>query len=84
MTIAILLNSCGLYSKYKPVTEVPQHLFGMADSIVAADSIGLGDLSWREMFTDPQLQALIASGLQQNTDLQVAHLKVKEDRKSVV
>lgn len=78
MTIAILLNSCGLYSKYKPVTEVPQHLFGMADSIVAADSTGLGDLSWREMFTDPPLQVLIESGLQQNTDLQVAHLKVKE------
>ena len=74
----VLLNSCGIYSTYKPATEVPDHLFGLTDSTAVADTNSFGNLSWREMFTDPQLQQLIETGLQKNTDLQTAHLKVKE------
>lgn len=76
--LAIILYSCGIYSKYQPETEVPKGLYGSADRLVGTDSMGLGRLGWREMFTDPQLQTLIEAGLQQNTDLQTAHLKVKE------
>lgn len=32
----------------------------------------------RELFTDPQLQALIEKGLENNTDLRTAHLRVQE------
>ena len=38
----------------------------------------MGNLSWREVFTDPQLQTLIEKGLQNNTDLQSAQWRVKE------
>ena len=38
----------------------------------------MGNLSWREVFTDPQLQILIEKGLQNNTDLQSAQWRVKE------
>ncbi len=76
--LAIGMYSCGIYSKYKPQTEVPKGLFGAADTLVASDTASLGNLSWRSMFTDPQLQALIEKGLQNNTNLQTAHLKVQE------
>ena len=76
--LAIGMYSCGIYSKYKPQTEVPKGLFGAADTLVASDTASLGTLSWRSMFTDPQLQALIEKGLQNNTNLQTAHLKVQE------
>lgn len=77
---AVLLSSCGIYSKYKPVEEVPQDLYGLADSREPAgtDTVGLGNLSWRNMFTDPLLQNLIETGLQRNTDLQTAYLKMEE------
>lgn len=78
LAVAVLLNGCGIYSQYKPVTEVPDDLFGLADSTAVADTAGFGDLSWQEVFTDPQLQALIETGLQANTDLQTAYLSVKE------
>lgn len=78
LAAALLFNSCGLYTKYKPATEVPEQLFGLTDSTAVADTNSFGNLSWRNMFTDPQLQALIETGLQQNTDLQTAYLKVKE------
>ena len=35
-------------------------------------------MDWREAFTDPQLQALIEEALDNNTDLQSAHWRMKE------
>lgn len=78
LTVAALtLSSCGIYTKYKPATEVPEKLYG--EEVAAADSLdNIGNLSWREVFTDSQLQALIEQGLQNNTDLQSAQWRVKE------
>ena len=78
LTVAALtLSSCGIYTKYKPVTEVPINLYG--EEVVVTDTLdNMGDLSWREVFTDPQLQTLIEKGLQNNTDLQSAQWRVKE------
>lgn len=76
--LALVMSSCGIYTKYKPVTEVPDGLYDRTDSLVAADTSSLGNLSWREVFTDPYLQTLIDSALVRNVDLQTAHLRVKE------
>jgi NodT family efflux transporter outer membrane factor (OMF) lipoprotein len=43
-----------------------------------ADTATIASLSWSEFFTDTCLQALIEQGLQRNTDLQIARLKVEE------
>lgn len=85
---ALSLSSCGIYTKYKPVTTVPDKLYGtdvtVVDTLVTAGSTGsLADLSWRQLFTDPQLQALIEQGLQNNTDLQSAQWRVEEARASL-
>ena len=42
------------------------------------DTASIAALSWREIFTDSQLQQLIDTGLKNNTDLNIARLKVKE------
>ncbi len=74
---ALALSSCGIYTTYKPATEVPDDLYGR--EVAAADTFGnFSNLDWREIFTDPQLQALIEQGLQSNTDLQSARLRVEE------
>lgn len=74
---ALTLSSCGIYTKYKPAAEVPENLYG--EEVAAADTLNnIGHLSWREVFTDPQLQQLIEQGLQNNTDLQSAQWRVKE------
>ncbi len=86
----LLFSSCGVYTKYKPATEVPDRPYGeeMADfygeprrfSGATEDSLdlGLGGMDWHELFTDPHLQALIGQGLQNNTDYQSAQLRVEE------
>ena len=75
-TVSALLSSCGIYSKYKPATTVPDHLYG--EEVVAEDTACFGNMEWRELFTDPQLQQLIEHGLQNNTDYQSAQLRVEQ------
>ena len=41
------------------------------------DTASFGNLPWRQVFTDPQLQALIEQGLAQNANLQNAALTVQ-------
>ena len=74
--VTVLLSSCGIYSKYKPETAVPDNLYG--EGIETTDTAGIGDRDWHELFSDPKLQALIEQGLQNNTDYQSAQLRVKE------
>ena len=80
VAVAFTLSSCGIYSKYKPVSEVPDGLYGSTDESAAqtADTANFGNLAWREVFSDPFLQTLIDSALVRNTDLQTAQLRVKE------
>ena len=42
------------------------------------DTATLGNLSWRELFTDPYLQLLIEYGLEHNMNLQIAYLRVEQ------
>lgn len=82
LSTAALLSSCGIYNKYKPVTTVPEDLYGNETTVT--DTLdNIGHLSWREMFTDPALQNLIEQGLQNNTDLQSAHWRIKESEASL-
>lgn len=74
---ALTLSSCGIYTTYKPATGVTEDLYG--EEVVATDTAAnLGNLGWREVFTDPHLRILIEQGLQQNTDLRSARLRVEE------
>lgn len=45
---------------------------------VSGDTASIADLSWQELFTDPLLQQLIETGIDHNTDLSIARLRVKE------
>ena len=42
----LILSSCGIYNKYKPVSEVPEGLYG-SESVAATDTANFGNLSWR-------------------------------------
>lgn len=74
---ALTLSSCGIYTKYKPAAEVPEGLYG-EEVAVSGSTDNLGNLGWREVFTDPHLRVLIEQGLQSNTDLRSAQWRVEE------
>lgn len=75
-TTAVLLSSCGIYTKYKPAESVPDNLYG--ETFIAEDTTNLGSTDWHELFTDPLLQAYIEQGLQNNTDYLSAQLRIEE------
>jgi len=77
--LGLTMTSCAVFKNYhreKVVGEVQTDgIYGDAQS---GDSLGLGDLSWRELFTDPTLQTLIEKALAQNTDLRNTDLQIQE------
>lgn len=77
-----LLSSCHLYKSYdRPEDIDAARLYRDTASVndtLAADTANFGNLPWREVFTDPQLQALIEQGLISNSDIRIAAQKVKE------
>lgn len=74
---AVMMCSCGIYTKYEPQTSVPDNLYG--DSLsYGTDTASLGNVYWRELFTDTLLQNLIEEGLANNTDYKSAQLRIEE------
>jgi NodT family efflux transporter outer membrane factor (OMF) lipoprotein len=75
------MGSCGLYNKYdRPDVNTAgliRDAFNDADTLAVQDTASFGNLPWREVFTDPQLQALIQQGLEKNTNLLNAALNVQ-------
>lgn len=81
-TATALLSSCGIYTKYQPAETTPDNLYG--EEVAVDDTTNFGNVNWRELFTDPQLQALIEQGLQNNTDLRSAQLQIEEAEASLM
>lgn len=74
-SLIFLFTGCGLYSKYeRPPVEFDVSEIGSQDTIVSPISY----ISWKELFTDSNLQSWIEMGLESNTDLRIAKLKVDE------
>lgn len=75
------MTSCGLYNKYeRPEVNakgIVRDVQSTTDTLAVADTASFGNLPWREVFTDPQLQSLIETGLANNTNLLNAALNVK-------
>lgn len=76
LSLMALISGCGIYKPYSRPELQTETLYGVEH--VTSDTTSLADLGWREIFTDPQLQQLIEKGLAQNSDMQAAHLRVKE------
>lgn len=81
ISAAALLSSCGIYGKYERpevnTTGLVRDVTSNTDTLAVTDTTSFGNLPWRSVFTDPQLQALIEQGLAHNTDLLNAALNVK-------
>ena len=78
---SLLMTSCGIYTKYERpevnATGLVRDTQSASDTLAVADTASFGNLPWRSVFTDPQLQSLIEKGLANNTNLLNAALNVK-------
>lgn len=77
-----LLSSCHIYKSYDRPEDISaaglyRDTTAVGDTL-AADTTNFGNLPWKEVFTDPQLQVLIEQALANNPDLRSAALNVKK------
>ncbi len=81
----LLLSSCHIYKSYDRLESIDasgiyRDPAAVNDTLAANDTTNMGNLSWKEIFRDPKLQALIEEGLANNVDMQAAVLRVKESK----
>ena len=74
------VSSCGLYKKYERAEmQFVDSLYRRMD-VGPGDTVSTASVAWDKMFTDPILQEWIRLGLEHNTDMNVAELKVQESQ----
>lgn len=77
----LVLAGCKSYKNY----ERPQSIEDTAKEqlfrdVQGTDTMSFGNMPWREVFTDAQLQQIIEKALAQNTDLQKADHNIQKAR----
>ncbi len=77
---AASFSGCAMGPDYeRPDTNMPMDYRGQqADDIPTA--VSFADLTWRELFEDPQLQGLIETALADNLDLRQALARIEQAR----
>ena len=70
-----LMTGCSIYKPYSRPEVQTEGLY--RDLEETKDTASIATLGWRNLFSDKNLQALIEKGLERNTDLRVAHTRVK-------
>lgn len=78
---SLLMTSCGIYTKYERpdvnTKGLVRDVTVATDTLAVNDTTSFGNLPWRSVFTDPQLQNLIDTALVHNTNMLNAALNVK-------
>lgn len=86
---AVMMSSCRIYKSYeRPDDLVTDGLY--RDPLSASDTLNavagqtFGDVPWREVFTDHQLQSLIEQALENNADIRSAQLTIEQAQASLM
>ena len=79
----LLMSSCRIYKSYErpdsiDATDIYRDPVAVNEALAASDTANFGNVSWREVFRDAQLQSLIEEGLANNVNMQAAILRVEE------
>ncbi|MDE5773944.1 MAG: TolC family protein [Muribaculaceae bacterium] len=76
VALSLAMGGCGIYKKYELPTDnavINDYRTALSET---PDSTSLPYLGWRQVFTDPQLQTLIQTAIDNNKDLYNAALNV--------
>ena len=82
LAVVITLTGCkSLYGKYERPDVNAEGLYrdpvSLTDTLAVSDTTSFGNMPWRSVFTDAQLQSLIQTALDNNVNMLNAALNVK-------
>ena len=73
----VMMSCCSLYKEYeRPEINFVDSLYNRIPT--ADDYESIASLTWRELFADTLLHNLIELGLENNTDLEIARIKIDQ------
>ena len=73
--MATIVASCGIYKPYSRPDVKTDGIYGAQYD--SSDTTSIADLRWDEFFRDSYLQRLITQGLESNSDMQAAYLRIE-------
>ena len=76
LLVTLLLAACALHREYEATNTVPDNIMGTLSH--PEDTVSLGAVEWRSVFTDPLLQRLIERAMNNNTDVRRAQLTIEQ------
>ena len=77
----LFLPSCSLYKKYESDATVDERIMG--DVVDSQDTTSIGNINWRDIFTDQLLQNLIDDAFANNTDMRTTQLTIEQAQNSL-
>ena len=83
----MLMPGCNLYKKYEKDPSLENGVISNLSPLTSnlpTDTLSLGELNWRSLFTDPLLQDLISKAWANNTDMRTAQLTIEQAQNSVM
>lgn len=84
LTSALLATTgCNVGPNFHPPATPAPPAFRGAEGTAGGTSRNLGQLTWRQVFTDPALQQLMGRALRQNEDLALAATRIEQARQAV-
>ena len=76
---ASLISSCKIYRNFEtPECGIESQIVGEGESLAAESPVKLP--SWKEFFTDNNLQLLIEKGLESNADIKIARVNIESSK----
>jgi len=81
LVASIGFTSCQVTNKYKSPEYDSEDLFRGEDPV---DTTTIANIPWMQYFNDPNLQALIQEGIENNFDLQMAYTRIKQAEASLM
>lgn len=76
LPVVVLMTSCQVTKKYQQ--QVPQK--SVYRGVIGTDTVTIGDIPWKQFFTDTTLQNLIEQATQANLDLKIAYQRILSSR----
>lgn len=79
-----LLSGCHLYSNYERSESISnteglyRDTANVTEILATRDTSNFGNLTWQEVFVEPQLQALIEKALKNNVDIKKAEFNIQK------
>lgn len=71
LLVSLIVTSCKMRQDYERPKDVLNEQLYRTD-LLPKDSVGIAQLSWKEIFTDVTLQKYISKALEQNLDIRIA------------